>query len=78
MNKLLLSLKEMPEFLSTKDLVKLNLYPSIGAAYVARKRKLGPKYIKMHHKILYPKNDLIAFLEKRLTGFDEDNLTSMP
>jgi len=55
----------MPEFMSSQDLVDLGIYASIDSAYQARKKESGPQFIKLKHKILYPKQLVIEFLESR-------------
>ncbi len=59
-------LNQMNEFLSAQDLVYLGIYASIDAAYLARKRSNSPAYIKLKHKILYPKKAVLTFLEDRM------------
>ena len=54
-----------PEFLESEDLVKLGIYKTLDGAYQARLKKYGPPYIKMRKKILYPKRQLIEWLEQR-------------
>jgi len=61
------SFEDFPEFLSTHDLIDLGIYPSVNAAYEDRIRGSSPKYIKLHHKILYPKKSVIEFLENRIS-----------
>ncbi len=65
-NSLSEKLNQMSEFLSSQDLVDLGIYPSTDAVYLARIRSNSPNYIKLKHKVLYPKNAVIAFLEERL------------
>lgn len=59
-------LKDYPEFLTSEHLVKLGLYASIDAAYQARRIGVGPRFIKMKHLVLYPKGELVKFLEEGL------------
>ncbi len=59
------SLQQMPEYLSTQHLIQLGIYPSIDAAYQARINGYSPEYIKLRHKILYPKRSIIEFLTNR-------------
>lgn len=54
----------LPEFLSSRDLIKLGLYPSLAATYSARVRGCSPNFIKLKHKILYPKMGVIEFIER--------------
>jgi len=60
------SLEKLPEFLSSEDLVKLGIYSSIDAAYQARAAGHSPSFIKLNHKIIYPRKAVIEFLERRL------------
>lgn len=64
-DELAITLEEYPEFLSSVHLVKLGIYNSIDAAYLARVRSNSPAFIKMKHKILYPKKAVIDFLAER-------------
>lgn len=56
----------LPELLSSHHLVDLGLYTSINAAYLARLRCDSPDFLKLKGKILYPKNNVIEFLEARM------------
>ncbi len=69
-------LDHMSEFLSAQDLVFLGIYTSIDAAYLARKRSNSPAFIKLRHKILYPKKAVIEFLEDRLLPSGNTNNAS--
>lgn len=60
------SIEQMPDYLSTQHLIQLGIYPSIDAAYQARVNGFSPQYIKMRHKVLYPKQAVIDFLESRI------------
>jgi hypothetical protein len=59
-------LDKLPEFLSSHDLVALGLFPSDDAVYLSRYRGVGPDYVKLERKILYPKSAVITFLEQHL------------
>lgn len=59
-------LAKYKEFLTTKDLVGMGLYSSIDLAYAARLIGDSPNFVKMKRKILYPKAEVIKFLEGRL------------
>jgi len=59
------AIEEFPEFLTSEDLINLGIYISVNAAYQARVDGSSPKYIKLKHKILYPKKALIEFLQSR-------------
>lgn len=63
-----LTLENMPEYLTTRHLVLLGIYPSTDATYHARAKGDGPEYIKMRHKILYTKSAVIEFLESRMNS----------
>ena len=57
-------LAEKRELLTTTDLVKIGIYSSDKAAYNARKRKISsPPFILVGKRVLYPRDDLKAFLE---------------
>lgn len=56
----------LPEFLNSHDLVKLGLWPSDDAVYLARLRGLSPDFIKLGKKILYPKASVIEFIQRHL------------
>lgn len=58
--------KGFNDILTSHDLVNLGLYKTINALFSARKRKLGPPYIKMNHLVCYPKQGVIKFLKDRL------------
>jgi len=59
------SIEHMPDYLSTQHLIQLGIYPSIDAAYQARLNGFSPQYIKLRHKVLYPKKAVIDFLASR-------------
>jgi hypothetical protein len=65
-------LKDYPEFLQSTDLVKLGIYRRTDAAFLARRDKLGPPFMKMKRKILYPKKELIKYLLKNTVNFEEE------
>ena len=54
------------EFLDSNDLVAMGLFPSADAAYLARRRGVGPDFIKFGSKVLYPVECLNAFIEKSM------------
>ena len=66
MTKINVSLEKYPEFLSSEHLVQLGIYKSTDAAYQARVHGHSPQYIKMKHKILYPRQAVIDFLASRI------------
>lgn len=70
--KIVSSLKGFPEFLSSHHLVKLGIFKSIDCTFRARQNGITPKYIKLKHKILYPKYEVIFFLEDRMKEAADD------
>jgi hypothetical protein len=63
-----ISISNLPEFLSSQDLVSLGLFSSVDAAYVARARGHSPEFLKIGKRVLYPKASLLQFIETRLTN----------
>jgi hypothetical protein len=61
----------MPEYLSTRHLIQLGIYPSTDAAYQARCKGNSPDFIKLKHKILFPKQAVLEFLESRMRSGEE-------
>ncbi len=59
-------LKDLPILLQSSDLVKMGLYASVDAAYLARVRGCSPAFMKLKGKILYSKSAVIDFLLKRI------------
>jgi hypothetical protein len=66
--KIVSSLEGFPAFLSSHHLVKLGIFKSLDRAYVARKNGNTPKYIKLKRQFIYPKYEVISFLQDRLEG----------
>lgn len=60
------ALEQFPAYLTSEQLVQLGIYSSIDAAYQARIGGNSPVYIKLKHRILYPKQAVIEFLECRM------------
>ena len=60
------ALDDMPQFLSSRQLVQLGLYPSLDAVYLARVRGQSPDFMKLKRKILYPKHRVLAFIEQNM------------
>lgn len=60
------NLHKYPELLNTKDLINIGLYPTPEAAYFARKKGLGPCFIKVGRRVFYPKSEVIKFLSNNL------------
>lgn len=59
-------LNNMPEFLTSNDLVSLGLFRDPDAAYIARRHGWSPDYVKIGRKIFYPKLRVIEFISSRL------------
>lgn len=55
---------DLPDFLTQSTLIKLGLYSNRDALYFARIRGNGPNFIKLGRRIVYPKKDIVSFLEK--------------
>lgn len=70
--KIAFSLEGFPAFLSSHHLVKLGIFKSLDRAYIARKNGNTPKYIKLKHQFIYPKCEVISFLQDRLEGGMKD------
>ncbi len=58
-------LDALPELLDINDLILLGLYDHKHGAYRARRNGNSPSYIKMPHKILYPKDSVRTFILER-------------
>ena len=56
-------LESLPEFMSGHDLIKLGLFKTLNALYVARTRGTAPDHIKIVRKILYPRDAVIEFIK---------------
>jgi len=80
MNKIILnSLEKFPEFLSSHHLVELGIYPDVNATYQSRRKGIGPDYIKLGRRILYPKESVIEFLQSRMKpGYTCKESTNQP
>lgn len=77
MDELLYKIKHgYSDLLSVKDVIALGLFSSPDMAWEARKYGRSPDYIKMHHKILYPKESIIQFLKDRFKKGGECNMSS--
>ena len=53
----------MPDLCPVAKLIELGIFTSEQAAYNARKEGYGPSYIKIGRRILYPKTDLLNYLQ---------------
>jgi hypothetical protein len=63
------TLNKYPEFLTPTDLVKLGLYPSTDASYLARARGEGPEFIKLKRKVLYSKEAVMKWVIEKTQQF---------
>lgn len=62
----------LPELASTKDLINVGIFSSISHATHCRKRGDSPVFITLSKKrIMYPKEEIIAWLQKRITSGDK-------
>jgi hypothetical protein len=61
---MLIDLTLFPAFLSSNDLVSIGLFSSLEATYEARRKGKSPDFIKIRRKILYPKEGVLAFIER--------------
>lgn len=58
----------LPDLASTEQLINVGIFTSVGQAANSRKRGDSPPFITLSRKrILYPKEQLITWLEKRTT-----------
>ncbi len=57
------ALKTAADFLTSDDLVTLGLYKSRNSLYFARSKGIGPDFIKLGRRILYPKYSVLAFVK---------------
>jgi len=61
--------KEYPEFLSTSDLIRLNIIPSRFAACRSLQRGTMPPSIRIgERKILFPRELLLSWLVEKLSA----------
>lgn len=57
--------REAPELLCPKDLVKWGIFKTPQAAYIARKKNMGPPYFRLpQNGVLYPRNGVVDYLTK--------------
>ncbi|MFA6263717.1 MAG: hypothetical protein WCW33_04175 [Candidatus Babeliales bacterium] len=61
---MLSDLASFPAFLSSNDLVNMGLFSSLEATYEARRKGKSPDFIKIRRKILYPRECVLAFIER--------------
>lgn len=64
------SIDSMPALLRSNDLIALGLFKSKSEAYLARVHGESPNYIQMKRKILYKKDDVLDFINKRICSGD--------
>lgn len=57
------ALEASADFLTSDDLVTLGLYKSRNSIYFARSKSIGPDFIKLGRRILYPKSSVLAFVK---------------
>lgn len=69
------SLKKLPKFLRASHLIKLGIYSGRSDVTVAKRNGQGPPYIKISsHKVLFPRDALIAWLlEKTANQKESEN-----
>jgi len=65
-NQIINLLEKYPAFLVSEHLVDLGIYKNIDSAYHARISGHSPKWIKLRHKIIYPKFAVVDFLAARM------------
>src|SRR5690349_14397525 len=66
-----MTLPNTSNFLSSRDLVSLGLYPSTDSVYLARVRGNSPDFIKLGRKVLYPRESVMRFIQERLHQGDQ-------
>lgn len=57
-------LRDMPEFLTTNDLIKLGIYTHSYTAHYDRQRDIGPTFVEARGKYFYPKDKLVKYLQE--------------
>ena len=56
--------KELPDIVTTKDLIKIGMYRSDQAASVARRKGKCPGYFQFNKRVvIYPKKGVIDYLK---------------
>ncbi len=73
MNELMETIQKYPNLLSVKDLVDLGIFSSNDYAYESRVKGNSPDYIKVGHKILFPRESVIQFLKNRFKKGDKSS-----
>lgn len=64
----------LPELATTKDLIKVGIFSSIAQATDCRKRGDSPVFITLSKKrIVYPKEEVIVWLQRRTTSGDRSH-----
>ncbi len=67
-------ISSFPEFLTSQNLVELGLYSNINSVYLARVKKTGPQHFKLGRKVLYPKTQVVEFIDHLIKKGDDPNL----
>lgn len=62
----LLKLQSLPPFVNVKQIVKLGIYKNNMQAYACRLANTGPSYIRVGHKVLYLRDEVLKLLEPQL------------
>lgn len=65
-NQIINLLENYPSFLTSEHLVDLGIYKNTDSAYHARTNSHSPPWIKLKHKVIYPKFGVIDFLVDRM------------
>ncbi len=73
MNELMETIQKYPNLLSVKDLIDLGIFSSNDYAYESRVKGNSPDYIKVGHKILFPRESVIQFLQNRFKKGDKSS-----
>lgn len=67
-------LSDMPELMLPQDLVKIGLYKTMEALWASRIRGIShPPHIRIGSRVMYPKRDLIEYLNKADTFSGDQN-----
>jgi len=66
------SLKDLPRFLSSADLVEIGLYKTQKSVHMARSRGVGPDCMHIGAKLLYPRESIIRFVCKHMDKKEDE------
>ena len=55
----------LPPLASAHDLVKVGVYGSVKTAANDRWAGLGPEYIRLQHRVRYPRSSVLTWLKKK-------------